>query len=45
MNMIAIADLFDPEEVFRVRDELVEECKVFGEVLALEIPRPIEVTK
>ena len=40
MNLISITDLFDEEEIFRVKDDLVSECQKFGEVIALEIPRP-----
>ena len=40
LNMISPVDIFDQEEVFRVKDDLIEECQNFGEVIALEIPRP-----
>ena len=40
MNMMSAADLFDEEEIYRVKDDLVEACQEFGEIIALEIPRP-----
>lgn len=40
MNMISVADLYDEEEIFKVKDDLISECQKFGEVVALEIPRP-----
>ena len=37
MNMIALADLFDEKEIYRVKDDLISECQQHGEILALEI--------
>jgi len=45
MNMISPADLFDAEEIFRVKDDLVQECQQYGEILALEIPRPVRASE
>jgi splicing factor U2AF subunit len=40
MNMLSPADMFDEEEIFQVKDDLISECKKFGEIMALEIPKP-----
>jgi splicing factor U2AF subunit len=40
MNMLSPADLFDEEEVFQVKDDLIQQCSMFGEIIALEIPKP-----
>lgn len=40
MNMMSASDLFDEEEIYRVKDDLIEVCQEFGEIIALEIPRP-----
>ena len=40
MNMLSPADLFDEEEVFQVKDDLIQQCSNFGEIIALEIPKP-----
>ena len=41
MNLISVSDLFDEVEIFRVKDDLIELCQAYGEVTALEIPRPL----
>lgn len=38
--MISVEDLFDLQEVERVRQDVVQECKVFGDIISVEIPRP-----
>ena len=40
MNMLSPSDLFDKNEVFRVKDDLIAECKKYGEILEMEIPIP-----
>lgn len=40
MNMISPTDLFDEEELFRVKDDLLSECSTYGSVASMEIPRP-----
>ena len=45
MNMISPTDLFDEQEIFRVKDDLIQECQKFGEVIALEIPKPMKANK
>ena len=40
MNMMSATDLFDEEEIYRVKDDLIEVCQECGEIIALEIPRP-----
>ena len=40
MNMISVSDLFDEEVIFLVKDDLVSMCENYGEVVALEIPKP-----
>ena len=38
--MISPSDLFDKNEVFKVKDDLVAECKKYGVIVAMEIPVP-----
>jgi hypothetical protein len=38
--MIHVRDLFDNEEVDRVKQDLIQECKAFGDIISIEIPRP-----
>ena len=33
MNMLSPADLFDEEEVFQVKDDLIQQCSMFGEII------------
>lgn len=40
--MISIADLFDEEEVIKVKDDLLEVCKNYGDIISIEIPKPDE---
>ena len=40
MNMISPSDLFDKNEVFRVKDDLVAECMKYGDILEMDIPVP-----
>ena len=40
INMISAEDLFDEEEIILVKDDLLQECKHFGEIISIEIPRP-----
>ena len=40
--MISISDLFDEEEIVNVKDDLLSECKEYGEIISIEIPRPDE---
>jgi len=40
LNMISMEDLYDEDIVFQVKDDLVEECKKYGEILSVEIPKP-----
>ena len=44
MNLISVPDLFDEEEIFRVKDDLIGLCQTYGEVTALEIPHPLGST-
>jgi hypothetical protein len=43
MNMISPSDLFEAEEIERVKEELAEECLLFGDILSIEIPKPVAV--
>jgi splicing factor U2AF subunit len=38
--MLSPEDLFEEEEVLTVKDDLLSECKSFGEIISIEIPRP-----
>ena len=38
LNMISITDLFDQEEMMNVGQDLVQLCRTYGDVEALEIP-------
>lgn len=38
--MISVEDLFDNQEVERVKQDIVAECKAFGDIISIEIPRP-----
>lgn len=42
INMISVEDLYDEEEIFKVKDDLLFECKNWGEIISLEIPKPDE---
>jgi len=42
LNMISKEDLFEEDEVIRVKDDLLQELKRFGEIISIEIPRPDE---
>ena len=42
LNMISPEDLYDEEEIFKVKDDLLQECKNYGEIISIEIPRPDE---
>lgn len=35
-------DLFDEEEIVQTKDDLLQECKNFGDIISIEIPRPDE---
>lgn len=38
--MIQLVDLFDSKEVEIVKQDLIQECKVFGDIISIEIPLP-----
>lgn len=38
--MISVKDLFDNDEVEKVKHDLMQECKSFGDIIKIEIPRP-----
>ena len=38
--MISYEDLADEDEIIRVKDDILLECKNFGEIISIEIPRP-----
>lgn len=40
LNMISVEDLFEEEEIIHVKDDLLQECKNYGEIISIEIPRP-----
>ncbi len=40
MNMISVEDLNEEDEIIRVKDDLLTECKSFGEIISIEMPRP-----
>ena len=41
LNMVSIEDLFDQSFVAQVKNDLLEECQQFGEVVGLEFPTPL----
>ena len=41
LNMLSIEDLFDHEEITQVRNDVLQLCQTYGEVLAIEIPLPL----
>jgi hypothetical protein len=38
--MISAEDLNEEDEIFKVKDDILTECKSFGEIIYIEIPRP-----
>jgi len=38
--MIRVPDLYDDEEVELVKQDLAAECKTFGDIISIEVPRP-----
>ena len=40
MNMISYEDLFEEDEIFQVKDDILTECRAFGEIISIEIPKP-----
>ena len=42
LNMISIEDLYEEDEILQVRDDLLQECKNFGEIISIEMPKPDE---
>lgn len=40
INMISYEDLADEDEIIHVKDDILEECKQYGEIISIEIPRP-----
>lgn len=40
LNMISVEDLNEEDEIFKVKDDILTECKSFGEIISIEIPRP-----
>jgi len=40
--MISVEDLYEEEEIIQVKDDLLQECKNFGEIISIEIPKPDE---
>ena len=41
LNMVSVEDLFDQSFVAQVKNDLLEECQQFGQVVSLEIPKPL----
>lgn len=39
--MVSVEDLFDQSFVAQVKNDLLEECQQFGQVVSLEIPKPL----
>ena len=42
LNVLSPEDLFEEDEVLRIKDDMVSECKRYGEIIQVEIPRPDE---
>ena len=42
LNMISIEDLYEEDEILQVRDDLLQECKNYGEIISIEMPKPDE---
>lgn len=42
LNMISYEDLFEEDEIIQVKDDILTECKSYGEIISIEIPRPDE---
>ena len=40
INMISYEDLLEEDEIIRVKDDILQECKSFGEIISIEIPKP-----
>jgi splicing factor U2AF 65 kDa subunit len=38
LNMISVHDLYDRDELERVKSDLLSECKKYGDVIGLEVP-------
>jgi hypothetical protein len=38
--MIALEDLFFEAQIQQVKDDLLQECVAFGDIISIEIPRP-----
>ena len=39
-NMLRVPDLFDPEFIDEVKNDLLQECKPYGDVVSIEVPLP-----
>ena len=37
-NMLRVPDLFDPEFIDEVKNDLLQECKPYGDVVSIEVP-------
>ncbi len=40
LNMISVEDLNEEDEIYKVKDDILTECKSYGEIISIEIPRP-----
>jgi len=40
--MISKEDLFEEDEIVRIKDDLLQELKIYGEIISIEIPKPDE---
>ena len=40
--MISYKDLFEEDEIIQVKDDILTECRGYGEILSIEIPKPDE---
>lgn len=41
LNMVSLEDLFDTTTLDQVRQDTIDECAQFGEVVSLQIPSPL----
>lgn len=41
--MISYEDLFEEDEIIQVKDDILSECRGYGEIIYIEIPKPDEV--
>jgi hypothetical protein len=40
--MIRVEELFDDQEIEAVKNDLIQECKTFGDIISIEIPKPLQ---